>query len=138
MLRYLSSEIGRGMTASCVVAYSPTAWASPGAIEPIGDDGGATRFALLIGASKRPLDLQPPKIIDATRRTIGRIRRDRVDHAPGQHDDRANAAAGALVLAATGDTAAAAEIRRWALSVGADEPLWPASCHVASDAFPRP
>jgi len=61
------------MTASCVVAYSPTAWASPGAIEPIGDDGGATRFALLIGASKRPLDLQPPKIIDATRRTIDRI-----------------------------------------------------------------
>jgi hypothetical protein len=72
-------------------------------------------------------------------RRRGTAGRDRVDHAPGQHDDRANAAAGALVLAAGRHDARAAETRRWALSVGADEPRrWPAGLQMASDGCPRP
>ena len=43
--------------------------------------------------------------------------RDRIDHRPGQHDDRANAVAGALVLAAGRDPAFAAEVTAWAMSV---------------------
>ena len=71
-------------------------------------------------------------------RRRGTAGRDRVDHAPGQHDDRSNAAAGALVLAAGRDDARAAEIRRWALGVGAGEPKYPPSMQVASDGCPRP
>jgi hypothetical protein len=66
--------------------------------------------------------------------------RDRIDHAPGQHDDRANAVAGALALAAGRDPAAAAAVTRWALGVGADEPRAPsfAGFKMASDDCPRP
>ncbi len=72
-------------------------------------------------------------------RRRGTAGRDRVDHAPGQHDDRANAAAGALVLAAGRDSAAAAAVARWALGAGADErPTWPAGLVMASDSCPRP
>jgi len=72
-------------------------------------------------------------------RRRGTAGRDRVDHAPGQHDDRANAAAGALVLAAGRDATAAAAVTRWALSAGADEPRWPAGPFtMASDGCPRP
>jgi hypothetical protein len=71
-------------------------------------------------------------------RRRGTAGRDRVDHAPGQHDDRANAAAGALVLAAGRDDAHAAEIRRWALSVGADDGQLSRSIPMASDRCPRP
>ncbi len=72
-------------------------------------------------------------------RRRGTAGRDRVDHAPGQHDDRANAVAGALVLAAGRDATAAAAVTRWALSVGADEPrTWPAGLQMASDGCPRP
>ena len=64
----------------------------------------------------------------------------RVDHAPGSHDDRANAAAGALVLAAGRDARAAAAVARWALSAGDDEPrhTWPADFQMASEECPRP
>jgi len=73
-------------------------------------------------------------------RRRGTAGRDRVDHAPGQHDDRANAVAGALVLAAGRDAKAAAAVARWALGVGADEtrPTWPAGLQMASDGCPRP
>lgn len=65
--------------------------------------------------------------------------RDRVDHSPGSHDDRANACPGALLAAGVND-ARAAEVRRWALGVGADEalPTWPAGLQMASDGCPRP
>jgi hypothetical protein len=72
-------------------------------------------------------------------RRRGAAGRDRVDHAPGQHDDRANAVAGALVLAAGRNATAAAEVTRWALNAGADEPRrWPAGLQMASDGCPRP
>jgi hypothetical protein len=72
-------------------------------------------------------------------RRRGTAGRDRVDHAPGQHDDRANAAAGALVLAAGRNATAAAKVTRWALNVGADElPRWPTALTMASDGCPRP
>jgi hypothetical protein len=47
--------------------------------------------------------------------------RDRIDHRPGQHDDRANAAAGALVLAAGRDPARAAEVLAWAMSLNTED-----------------
>ena len=70
-------------------------------------------------------------------RRRGTVGRDRVDHAPGQHDDRSNAAAGALVLAAGRDAVAAAEVVRLAW---ADEPTptWPVDWQMASDGCPRP
>lgn len=74
-------------------------------------------------------------------RRRGTAGRDRVDHAPGagHHDDRANSCAGACVLAAGRDSAAAAAVARWALNVGADEPRrWPAGWQMASDTCPRP
>jgi hypothetical protein len=40
--------------------------------------------------------------LSALERRTARGGRDAIDHAPGQHDDVANAAAGALVLATTG------------------------------------
>jgi len=36
-----------------------------GAIEPVGDEGGTTRVAIFVGSPERPLDGQPPMIIDA-------------------------------------------------------------------------
>lgn len=71
-------------------------------------------------------------------RRRGTAGRDRVDHAPGQHDDRANAAAGALVLAAGRDDARTAETRRWALSVGADEGGTWESMPESTAGCPRP
>lgn len=74
-------------------------------------------------------------------RRRGTAGRDRVDHAPGQHDNRANSACGALVLASARDDAQAAETRRWALHVGEDEPrsVWQGSgFSVASNGCPRP
>jgi len=72
-------------------------------------------------------------------RRRGTAGRDRVDHRPGSHDDRANAATGALVLAAGRDATAAAAVTRWALSAGAGEPrTWPAGLQMASDGCPRP
>ena len=68
-------------------------------------------------------------------RRRGATGRDRVDHAPGQHDDRSNAAAGALVLAVGRDDARAAETRRWALSVGTDRSLSHGAMPMASDRF---
>jgi hypothetical protein len=55
-------------------------------------------------------------------RRRGTAGRDRIDHAPGQHDDRANAVAGALVIASSRDDARAAEITRMCLEIGANEP----------------
>jgi hypothetical protein len=71
-------------------------------------------------------------------RRRGSAGRDRVDHAPGQHDDRANAAAGALVLAAGRDDEAAARLRRWALSQGSEPIVWAGGLAMASDSTPRP
>jgi hypothetical protein len=45
--------------------------------------------------------------------------RDRVDHAPGRHDDRANAAAGALVLASQRQ-GMSRELIRWCLEAGSE------------------
>lgn len=58
----------------------------------------------------------------------------------GEHDDYANAVAGVVRLLSAGrDTAKAAEVARWALTVGADEPRrWPAGLQMASDSCPRP
>jgi hypothetical protein len=86
--------------------------------------------------------LDQPELLRELRgleRRRGSAGRDRVDHAPGQHDDRANSACGALVLAAGRDDARAAEIRRWALSVGADErrSFFPPGL-IASEGSPRP
>lgn len=69
-------------------------------------------------------------------RRRGSAGRDRVDHAPGRHDDRANAVTGALVLAAGRDTARAAELTRWALSVGVVETSERMPC--ASAGLPPP
>jgi hypothetical protein len=52
-------------------------------------------------------------------RRRGMAGRDRIDHRPGQHDDRANAAAGALVLAAD-QHPGAAEVVSWALAACRD------------------
>jgi hypothetical protein len=74
-------------------------------------------------------------------RRRGTAGRDRVDHSPGAgaFDDRANSCAGACVLAVGRDDPRAAEARRWALNVGADEPRqWPAGLQMASDGCPRP
>jgi hypothetical protein len=71
-------------------------------------------------------------------RRRGTAGRDRVDHMPGSHDDRANAVAGALVLAAGRDATAAAEVIRWALNLGTDESRLSASMPMASDGCPRP
>lgn len=76
---------------------------------------------LLNAGRVRLLDL--PDLLRELRgleRRRGTAGRDRVDHAPGagSHDDRANAAAGALVLAAGRNATAAAEVTRWALNVG--------------------
>ena len=71
-------------------------------------------------------------------RRRGTAGRDRVDHAPGQHDDRSNAAAGALVLAAGRDDARDAEVRRWALDVSAGAGQFSPSMPMASDGCPRP
>jgi hypothetical protein len=58
----------------------------------------------------------------------------RIDHAPGEHDDFANAVAGVVRLLSAGvDDAQAAETRRWALSVGADDPRPDARLPMASD-----
>jgi hypothetical protein len=64
----------------------------------------------------------------------------KIDHQHGEHDDFCNAVAGVVRLLAAGrDTAKAAEVARWALSVGADErPTWPAGLQMASDGCPRP
>lgn len=71
-------------------------------------------------------------------RRRGTAGRDRVDHRPGAFDDIANAATGALVLAAGRDATAAAEVTRWALNVGTDDSRLSASMPVASDGCPRP
>jgi hypothetical protein len=71
-------------------------------------------------------------------RRRGAAGRDRITHIPGQHDDRANAVAGALVLAAGRDPAAAAELARWALSVGADDSRSIRWMPTASDRWPHP
>jgi hypothetical protein len=47
-------------------------------------------------------------------RRRGPAGRDRVDHAPGQHDDQANAACGALTLVHLGQTITAADIEAFA------------------------
>ena len=95
---------------------------------------------LLNAGRGRLLDL--PDLLRELRgleRRRGTAGRDRVDHAPGQHDDRSNACAGGLVLAAGRDATAAAAVTRWALSAGADEPrTWPAGLQMASDGCPRP
>lgn len=71
-------------------------------------------------------------------RRRGTAGRDRVDHMRGAHDDRANAVAGALVLAAGRDDQVAAEVRSWALSTGDERNRWPAGLSMASDTGPRP
>lgn len=64
----------------------------------------------------------------------------KIDHQNGEKDDFANAVAGVVRLLSAGrDIAKAAEVARWALSVGADErPIWPAGLVMASDSCPRP
>jgi hypothetical protein len=64
----------------------------------------------------------------------------KIDHQHGEHDDFANAVAGVVRLLSAGrDLAKAAEVARWALSVGADEPRqWPVHLQMASDGCPRP
>jgi hypothetical protein len=63
----------------------------------------------------------------------------RIDHQPGEHDDFANALAGVVRLLASGiGLAAAAQVTRWALTVGADDPRWPESMAIESDGCPRP
>jgi hypothetical protein len=94
---------------------------------------------LLNAGRVRLLDL--PDLLRELRgleRRRGTAGRDRVDHPPGQHDDRANAVAGALVLAVGRDDPRAAEVRRWALSVGDEPRRWPAGLEMASDGCPRP
>lgn len=91
---------------------------------------------LLNAGRVRLLDL--PDLLRELRgleRRRGAAGRDRID-APGhQHEDRSNSCAGACVLAAGRDDPRAAETRRWALSIGADEP---AGLQMASDGCPRP
>jgi len=98
---------------------------------------------LLNAGRVRLLDL--PDLLRELRgleRRRGTAGRDKVDHAPGagHHDDRANSCAGACVLAAGRDSAAAAAVARWALGVGANEarPTWPPGLQMASDGCPRP
>jgi hypothetical protein len=64
----------------------------------------------------------------------------KIDHQHGEHDDFSNAVAGVVRLLSAGrDTAKAAEIARWALRVGADEPrYWALGLQMASDGCPRP
>ena len=90
-----------------------------------------------VGLLDHPDLLRELRGLERRRATAGR---DRIDHAPRQHDDQANAAAGALVLAAGRDARAAAEVIRWALSVGADErrTSWSSGFRPASDGCPRP
>lgn len=94
----------------------------------------------LLNAGRLRLVDQPDLLreLRGLERRRGTSGRDRINHAPGQHDDRANAAAGALVLAAGRDDARAAEVRRWALRVGAGESRYPPSMQVVSDGCPRP
>jgi hypothetical protein len=54
-------------------------------------------------------------------RRRGLAGRDRIDHRPGQHDDRANAVAGALALAAGKAPARTAEVISWALALNASD-----------------
>ena len=63
--------------------------------------------ALPLFASGRARLLDSPRLIHqliSLERRTGRSGRDRVDHGPGGHDDLANAAAGALVLASASGT----------------------------------
>jgi len=63
----------------------------------------------------------------------------KIDHQHGEHDDFANAVAGVVrLLSASRYTAKAAEVARWALTVGAEEPQWPTGLQMASDSCPRP
>jgi hypothetical protein len=109
---------------------------------PSGQDRSALYLELLplLNAGRvRLLDL--PDLLRELRgleRRRGAAGRDRVDHAPGQHDDRANAAAGGLVLAVGRDAAATAAVARSALGAGADEIRWPPGLQMASDDCSRP
>ncbi|ODS55792.1 MAG: hypothetical protein ABS36_09400 [Acidobacteria bacterium SCN 69-37] len=73
-------------------------------------------------------------------RRRGSAGRDRIDHRPGQHDDRANAVAGALALAAGRDPAHVAATTKWALKESASEDNTRHQEHpmVASAGCPRP
>ena len=74
-------------------------------------------------------------------RRRGTAGRDRIDHRPGQHDDRANAAAGAVVLAAGRDPARDARLLSWVMSVNrADDNSreLPDNPMSASARWPRP
>ncbi len=55
------------------------------------------------------------QLVQLGRRT-SRVGKDAIDHPPGQHDDRINAAAGAIVFAATGKKpmVISDEVLRWA------------------------
>jgi hypothetical protein len=77
----------------------------------------------------------------ALERRRGSAGRDRIDHRPGQHDDRANAAAGALVLAAARDPARTAELISWVMSLNTEDSNstgQPESAIFASARWPRP
>jgi len=45
------------------VLLVPGSQLGPGAIDPVGDEGGATRVAIFVGTPVRPLDGQPPRIV---------------------------------------------------------------------------
>jgi hypothetical protein len=113
------------------VAYAPSA-----------QDRSALYLELLplLNAGRVRLLDQPDLLreLRSLERRRGTAGRDRINHMPGQHDDRANAAAGAIVMAAGRDPVAAAEVARWAFSVGADDSRSIRSMPIASDDSPRP
>ncbi len=57
-------------------------------------------------------------------RRVARGGRDSIDHAPGGHDDLANSAAGALVLAAARRPVARMFDTRTGLIIEPDDPRW--------------
>lgn len=95
----------------------------------------------LVNASRVVLLDLPDLLLElrGLERRRGTAGRDRIDHRPGQHDDRSNAAAGALVLAA-GRSAGQAEVTAWALreNVSDENDRHQDSRMLASSGCPRP
>jgi hypothetical protein len=88
-------------------------------------------FLELVGLvnSSRVLLLDDPELLRELRcleRRRGPSGRDRVDHRPGAHDDRANAAAGALVVAARGPRGAVSTTTEGSLGL-----RWRAGCGLS-------
>jgi hypothetical protein len=118
---------------ACGVTYTPS---------PLDRSALYLELLPLVNAERVRL-LDVPELLRELRgleRRRGLAGRDRIDHRPGQHDDRSNAAAGALVLAAGRDLAATAETVRWALRgvYDGDDDVRPTSLPMVTDGLPRP